>query len=203
MAVLTPFLIVPMTVVRLAAAWEEDDAEEGGGLGWAPGGAVMGRLRITVAVLPSLDSLVPLARRAVRVAGREIGWVGAGAGWGWWKAAVVVAPRLRRAAAVEVEDAVVVVVVVMVVALVVLEVMVLRAAVAVVGRVVDRPPSTILLRMLVASTARPGVTAGRAMPDLPGVAAVRGTIRELEVVGDRTCAGLRETSAACWARIFF
>ena len=170
-------------------------------MGWAPGGAVMGRLRITVAVLPSLDSLVPLALRAVRVAGREGGCAAVAAdGWGWWKAAVVVAPRLRRAAAVEVEE----VVVVVVVALVVLEVMVLRAAVDVVGaRVVDRAPSTILLRMLVACTARPGVTAGRAMPDLPGVAAVRGAIRELEVVGDRTWAGLRETSAAWWARIFF
>lgn len=168
-------------------------------MGWAPGGAVMGRLRMTVAVLPSLDSLVPLALRAVRVAGREVGCVAVADGGGGWKAAVVVAPRLRRAAAVVEEE-----VVVVVVALVVLEVMVLRAAVDVVGgRVVDRAPSTILLRMLVASTARPGVTAGRAMPDLPGVAAVRGAIRELEVVGDRTWAGLRETSVAWWARIFF
>jgi len=71
----------------------------GGGFGCAPGGAVMGRFRITVDVLPSLDSLVPLARRAVRVAGREVDWDDDGGGC---MPAVTVAPRLRAAAAVEV-----------------------------------------------------------------------------------------------------
>lgn len=73
----------------------------------------------------------------------------------------------------------------------------------VVGRVVDLAPSTIRLRMLVATAALPGVTAGRAMPDLPGVATVRGAIREFEVVGERTCTGLRAMLAGGWGRIFF
>jgi hypothetical protein len=163
----------------------------------------MGRgcFRITVAVLPSLDSLVPLARRApVRVAGREEEEEDDGVGL---MAAVTVAPRFLRAAAAAVADDDVVLAPVEVV-------IVLRAAVdddvaVVVGRVVDRAPSTILLRMLVATTALPGVTAGRAMPDLPGVATVLGANREFEVVGDRTCAGLlrARSVAAGWARIIF
>lgn len=68
-----------------------------GGLGCAPGGAVMGRFRITVEVLPSLlDSLMPLALCvAVRVAvldAADDDGVGL-------TAAVTVAPRLRLAAA--------------------------------------------------------------------------------------------------------
>lgn len=69
---------------------------------------------------------------------------------------------------------------------------------------VDRDPSTILLSTLVATTARPGVTAGRAMPDRFGVAAVRAANLEFEGAGDRTWAGLRVVSAAMvCGRIFF
>lgn len=177
----TPFLIVPITVLFAAAA-------VGGGFGCAPGGAVMGRFRITVDVLPSLDSLVPLALRAVRVAGRdEVVDCWEEEGGAGCMPAVTVAPRLRAAA-------------VAVLAVVVVAVVVLRAApvvtvvVEAVGLWTERAPSTILLRMLVARTARPGVTTGRAMPDRPGVATVRGATRELEVVGERTWVGLRVAS---------
>jgi hypothetical protein len=188
--------MVPITV-RLAAAVCDDD---GGGFGCAPGGAVIGRFRITVEVLPSLDSLVPLALRAIRVAGLD-----EDCGWGL-TAAVTVAPRFLPDAVI----VVVVVVVVLVPAVVVVDVVeavILRAdavtPVAVAGRVVDRAPSTILLRMLLASAARPGVTAGRARPDLAGVPIVRGAIRELDVVGDRTWPGLRAMDDTVLARIFF
>jgi hypothetical protein len=163
----------------------------------------MGRFRITVEVLPSLDSLVPLARRVMRVAGLDGGRLGVGLEL---MAAVTVAPRFLPDAAA----AVAVVVVVLVPATVVVEVVKvtgLRAdggtPVAVAGRVVDRAPSTILLRMLLASAARPGVTAGRAMPDRAGVPIVRGAIRELAALGDRTWAGLRATDDTVWERIFF
>jgi hypothetical protein len=165
----------------------------------------MGRFRITVEVLPSLDSLVPLARRVMRVAGLDGGRLGVGLEL---MAAVTVAPRFLPDAAAAV--VVVVVVVVLVPATVVVEVVKvtgLRAdggtPVAVAGRVVDRAPSTILLRMLLASAARPGVTAGRAMPDRAGVPIVRGAIRELAALGDRTWAGLRATDDTVWERIFF
>lgn len=191
----TPFLIAPITV-RLPDAACCCCCCEGGGFGWAPGGAVMGRFRITVEALSSLDSLAPLALRAVRVAGLDADDGGLPA------AAETVAPRLRRAAAAADADADADAVV----AVVLVPLSVLRAADdgAVGGRVVDRPPSTILLSMLVAATALPGVGVGRAMPDLAGVAAVRGANLEFEVVGERTCAGLRATSApAVLARIFF
>jgi hypothetical protein len=159
----------------------------------------MGRFRITVDVLSSLDSLAPLALRAVRVPGLD-------ADEGGLPAVVeTVAPRLRLAAAAaaaadadaDADDGAVVV-------LVPFSVLRVVDDGAVGGRVVDRPPSTILLSMLVAATALPGVGAGRAMPDLAGVATVRGANLEFDVVGDRTCAGLRATSApAVLARIFF
>lgn len=157
----------------------------------------MGRfLIIVVEVLSSLVSLAPLALRAVRVPGLD-------ADEGGLPAVETVAPRLRLAAAAaaaaavdaEADEDVVPV-----------PVSVLRGddvVAAVGGRVVGRAPSTILLRMLVAATALPGVGAGRAMPDLAGVATVRGATLEFEVVGDRTCAGWRATSAPVWARIFF
>jgi hypothetical protein len=155
----------------------------------------MGRFRITVDVLSSLDSLAPLTLRAVCVAGLDAEEGGLPA------VAETVAPRLRLAAAAaadadaDVDDVVV---------LVPFSVLRVVDDGAVGGRVVDRPPSTILLSMLVAATALPGVGAGRAMPDLAGVATVRGVNLEFEVVGDRTCAGLRATSApAVLARIFF
>jgi hypothetical protein len=155
----------------------------------------MGRFLITVEVLPSLDSLVPLVLRAVRVAGLAGGFAAA---------ALTVAARFLLAAAVVAAAAAAPVPVVELFA-VVLDVIVLRVPVAVGGRVVvvDLRPSTILLSMLLAAAALPGVGAGRAMPDLAGVAAVRGAIRELLVVGESTCAGLRATLAGGWGRNFF
>jgi hypothetical protein len=186
-APVTPFLMLPITV-RLAAACVT------GGLGCAPGGAVMGRFLITVEVLPSLDSLVPLVLRAVRVAGLAGGFAAA---------ALTVAARFLLAAAVAAAAAAAPVPVVELLA-VVLDVIVLRVPVAVGGReVVDLLPSTILLSMLLAAAALPGVGAGRAMPDLAGVVAVRGAMREFEVVGESTCAGLRTTLAGAWGRNFF
>jgi hypothetical protein len=177
----TAFLTV-LIIVRLAAV-----GCGAGGFGCAPGGAVMGRFLTTVEVLPSLDSLMPLTLRAIRVAGLD----------GGFAAAVTVAPLFLPSEVVPV-----VVAALVAGPLGAAEVIVLRA-VAVVGRVVDRVPSTILLSMFVATTALPGVTTGRAMPDLPGVATLRGAIRELEVVGDNTCAGLRAISVPGLARTFF
>jgi hypothetical protein len=157
----------------------------------------MGRFLITVEVLPSLDSLVPLVLRAVCVAGLAGGFAAA---------ALTVAARFLLAAAVVAAAASVPVPVPVAELLaVVLDVIVLRVPVAVGGRVVvvDLRPSTILLSMLLAAAALPGVGAGRAMPDLAGVAAVRGAIRELLVVGESTCAGLRATLAGGWGRNFF
>lgn len=172
----TPFLIVPITV-RLAAV----AGTEGGGFGCAPGGAVAGRRLTTVEVLPSLVSLLPLARSADRVAGLD----------GGAAAVATVAPRFLLAAA-----AVVPLVVLVVVLLLLVEVPVVAVEAVVVLRVVaatrmDRAFSTMLLRMFVATIALPGVTTGRAMPDLAGVATVRlpGVMRLLEVVGDRTWPG--------------
>jgi hypothetical protein len=74
----------------------------------------------------------------------------------------------------------------MLVVVVVVKAVVLRPVAA--ARV-ERAFSTMLLRMLVATAAvLPGVMAGRAIPDLPGVATVRsrGSTRELEVVGEST-----------------
>lgn len=195
----TAFLVVPMTLRFPAAAdWAW------GGLGAAPGGAVAGRFLTTVEVLASLDSLLPLALRAVRVAGLGGGWAAGGAA----TAAVTVAPRFLLAAVapaavavfplwfVELEAAV-------------LEVAVaaLRAVVVVVGGAATRADrvfsATLLLGMLVATAAVLfGVPTGRAALDLLGVATVlsRGVTLELEVVGDKTCPGLRETSR--WPRIF-
>lgn len=160
--VVTPFLMVPMTVLLVAAGGA-------GSFGAAPGGAVAGRFRTTVDVLASLDSLSPLARRAVRVAGLDGGWA---------PPAVTVAPLFLFAAVVPVP----------LVELAVVDIVVLRA---VGGARCPRALSTMLLRMLVATPAvLPGVAAGRAMPDLPGVATVRwGATRELDVVGERTWAG--------------
>lgn len=156
----TPFLIVPITVLLLVAGGGA------GSLGTAPGGAVAGRFLTTVEVLASLDSLLPLARRAVRVAGLDGGWA---------TAAVTVAPRFLLAAAVPAPPSA---------ELAVVEVVVLRGAGA--ARVA-RAFSTMLLRMVVAIAALPGVTAGRAILGLPGVATVRsrGATRELDVVGER------------------
>lgn len=116
-------------------------------------------------------------------------------------AAVTVAPRLRRAAADDEDDDVG-----PVEGLLVVDAAILRAVdVAVAGRVivVGRALSTMLWRMLLATTALPGVMAGRAMPDLPGVAATRGAILELDVVGDRAWPGLRETEVVVLARNLF
>ena len=186
----TPFLMVPMTV-RLGCVT--------GGFGCAPGGAVMGRFLITVEVLPSLDSLVPLVLRVVRVAGLGAGFAAA--------VVTVAALFLLAAAAAVVVVPVPVVVLLLVVVVVelldVVDVIVLRAAMDVGGRVVDREPSTILLRMLLAAAALPGVAAGRAMPDLPGVATVRGAVRELVVVGESACAGFRAALGGACGRNFF
>ena len=184
----TPFLMVPITVLFAGGG--------AGGLGWAPGGAVIGRFLTTVEVLASLDSELLLALRAVRVAGLDGGWEG-----GAMDAAVVAARFLLAA----IDPVVVVVVELAVVEAVV--VVVLRAAAAaaaaaavvVAGAVrVDRALSVMLFRMLVATPAPlpPGVITGRAMPDLAGVAPTRsrGAILELEVVGDRTWPGLRALS---------
>jgi hypothetical protein len=180
----TPFLMVPITVLFAGGG--------AGGLGWAPGGAVIGRFLTTVEVLASLDSELLLALRAVRVAGLDEGWEG-----GAMDAAVVAARFLLAA----IDPVVVVVVELAVVEVVVVVVLRAAAAAAVVvaGAVrVDRALSVMLFRMLVATPAPlpPGVITGRAMPDLAGVAPTRsrGAILELEVVGDRTWPGLRALS---------
>lgn len=188
--------------------------------GRPPGGAVIGlgacgccRLRTTVPVLlASLDSLAPLARLVADAAVVGLGGAAAAARVEL-VAAETVAPRLRRAAAAAAAAAAAVVEVEVVVR-------VLRAGVGAPPRT-EREPSTILLRVLEAAVvARPGVTAGRMMPDRAGVAAVvlvvvvvlllpaavvgRGPTRELEVVGDRTWdAALRDMSETVLARIFF
>lgn len=174
----TPFLIVPITV-RLAGAGA-------GAAALCVAMAVAGRFLTTVEVLPSLDSLVALTLRAVRVAGLE-GWGGAAA----------VAPLLVRV--------VVVVAPPPLAELAVVDVVVLRAVAA--ARV-ERAFSTMLLSRLV-----PPILVGdtgRAMPDRPPGVGGGGWarspprwIRELDDVGDSTCPGLRTSSVAGPARVFF
>lgn len=155
----TPLLMVLMTVLLAAGA-----AGAGAALGAA---AVL--LFTTVAVLPSLDSLVPLTLRPARDAAAAL--LAAAV-------AVVAAPRLVlvTGGAAPLEE------------LAVEDVVVFRAVAA--ARV-DRAFSTMLLNILVDGPGLVGDT-GLAMSDLPGEAPARalGTTRELEVVGERTWPGL-------------
>lgn len=142
----TPFLIVLITVLFAAGAFDT-----------VPAIAVAGRFLTTVDVLPSLDSLMALTLRAVRVAGR----VGGSA-----------AAPLFALVAVE-----------PVVELAVVDVVVLRLVAA--ARV-DFAFSTMLLSILVAAAIFVG-DAGRAMPDLVGEGArSRGAMRELDEAGEST-----------------
>lgn len=161
----TPFLIVLITVLFAAGAFDT-----------VPAMAVAGRFLTTVDVLPSLDSLMALTLRAVRVAGR----VGGGAA----------APLFALVA-----------VVVVVVELDVVDVVVLRPVAA--ARV-DFAFSTMLLSMFVAAAILVG-DAGRAMPDLVGEGGrSRGARRELDEAGESTWPGLRLMSAVAGpARAFF
>lgn len=154
----TPLLMVLMTVLLAAGA------AAGAALDAA---AVL--LFTTVAVLPSLDSLVPLTLRPARDAAAAL--LAAAV-------AVVAAPLLVlvTGGAAPLEE------------LAVEDVVVFRAVAA--ARV-DRAFSTMLLNILVDGPALVGDT-GLAMSDLPGEAPARalGTTRELEVVGERTWPGL-------------
>lgn len=175
----TPFLMVPMTV-RFAA---------GAGAGAAVLGAVAPVLLFTtVAVLPSLDSLTPLALRVVR---DDAGALPAAAA----------APLLARVAGGGAGPP-------LVDELVVEDVVVFRAVAA--ARV-DRAFSTMLLRMLEEDPVLLGDT-GLAMSDLPGEAAARSrggaNMRELDVVGESTWLGLlllplMAAAAAAPPRSFF
>jgi hypothetical protein len=156
----TPLLIVPMTVFFVAVPLV--DAV----FGTAPR-AVAGFLT-TVEVLPSLDSLTPLARRAVRVAALLDD-----------EAAAVVAPFFVLAAVdLAVPDV-----------LEPLDELAVDAFVAfrtVAAARVDRAFSTMLLSRFVALTVFVGDT-GRAMKDFPGDAAARsrGITLVLDDVGER------------------
>lgn len=162
----TPFLMVLMTVLLAGGALVADMA-------------VAGRFLTTVDVLPSLDSLMALTLRAVRVAGRVTGGGAA-------------APRFALGAVVDVDP---------LDELTVVDVVALRFVAA--ARV-DRAFSTMLLNRVVAFAIFVGDT-GRAMPDFAGDAGrSRGAIRELDEAGDRTCAGFRAMSVVAGpARAFF
>lgn len=167
----TPFLMALITV-RFA----------GGAFAGAPM-AVAGRFLTTVDVLPSLDSLMALTLRAVRVAGRV-------AEEGGWAAAPLL--PLVAVPVVDVDP---------LVELAVVDVVVLRLVAA--ARV-DRAFSTMLLSRLVALASLVGDT-GRAMPDFAGdMGRSRGLRRELDEVGERTWPGLRVISVAAGpGRVFF
>lgn len=166
-APVTPFRIVLMTVGFLTGA----------GAAALPAAPRMPVFRITVDVLPSLDSLIPLTRRAVRVPITLAGGCAAAAPFRPLAAAVPPAAELA------VDD-----------------VVVFRVAAA----RVDRAFSTMLVRRLVAAACFTGDT-GRAISDLTGEdgAAARGFSREFEEVGDKTLVGSGRVSAAGCPRSFF
>jgi hypothetical protein len=166
----TPFLIVLMTVRFAAGALDAVDM------------AVPGRFLTTVDVLPSLDSLMTLTLRPVRVAGLA----GGGADW-------AAAPFFALVDAVDVDP---------LEELAAVEVVALRFVAAV---RVDRAFSTMLLSRFVALAILVGDT-GRAMPDLAGEGGARsprGTMRELDDAGDRTWPCVRAISVAGPALAFF
>jgi len=160
-----PFLIVLMTVAFLVG---------GGGAAALVVAALGPAFRITVEVLPSLDSLMPLTRRVVRVAAVRTG--GGPAPAPLRPLAAVVAPTVELA----VED-----------------VVVLRVAAA----RVDRAFSTMFVKRLVAAACFAGDT-GRAMSDLAGEAGTavrsRGLRREFDDAGERTLFGSGRVSARCF-----
>jgi hypothetical protein len=142
--------------------------------------AVPGRFLTTVDVLPSLDSLMTLTLRPVRVAGLA----GGGAAAPFFVPLVAVDVALLDELAV-------------------VELVALRFVAA--ARV-DFAFSTMLLRRLVALEILVGDT-GRAIPDFMGeeAAAVRsrGAMRELDEAGERTWPWERMASVAGPARGFF
>jgi len=184
----TPFLRVPTIVVRFAVPpGGLLDAED-----TAPARevaiAVAGRFLTTVPVLASLDSLAPLALRAVRVPALE----------GGFGADVVVAARRVRVAVDVVEP---------VVAFRMVPVPVPVTGPPVVRGPVARALSTAILEDEPAFT---GDGMGRAIPDfLWGLVLIvcarsRGAIRELDEAGERTWLGWRAMSwPGAPGRVFF
>lgn len=168
----TPFRMVLMTVAFFAG---------GGGAAALAAAPLIPVFRITVDVLPSLDSLKPLIRRAVRVPVALAGGGGAATAAPLRPLAAAVPPTAELA----VED-----------------VVVFRVAAA----RVDRAFSTMFVRRLVAVACFAGDT-GRAINDLAGddgmAAGSRGFSLEFDEVGDRILAGSGRVPGASCPRSFF
>jgi hypothetical protein len=169
-ALVTPFLMELIIVFFAAGAVADAFA--------VPAAATLAPvLRTTVAVLPSLDSLTPLALRVVRVAEAALGG-----------GAVAATPRRVRVAVVPAADE-----------LVVDDVVALRVAAA----RVDLAFSTMFPSTLAAAACFMGDT-GRAMSDFAGEAGRSRFSLEFDEVGDSTFDGSGPASwTAAWPRSLF